>query len=286
MSWKSCLFRLSLVAFLLGALTNEVLSQNVQPIEKEKGLEPAKQPSEKQEADEDKFGQMTLDEISEYHTTDMRAYMKRYRAAPTKKEKLAVYRTIPSVTTYQARLIELINENPGSEAGLEVVEWWYSRGGRRLHADTIMRLVLKNYSELKSIEKHVPKIVWHLPEEEAEKRLKTLIDVNRFDDVKASATYRLHELMRERAKELEGEAAEAVNAEVKTLQDSLYAHYADVTDSEGTKYVDLIDAVKFLTELEIGKPVPDIVGSDIDGVEFKLSQYAGKVRVISFWGHW
>ena len=38
--------------------------------------------------------------------------------------------------------------------------------------------------------------------------------------------------------------------------------------------------------LAIGKVAPDIVGEDIDGKKFKLSDYRGKVVVLDFWGHW
>ncbi len=36
----------------------------------------------------------------------------------------------------------------------------------------------------------------------------------------------------------------------------------------------------------VGKPAPDIVGKDLDGVEFKLSDYRGKVVMLDFWGDW
>ncbi len=38
--------------------------------------------------------------------------------------------------------------------------------------------------------------------------------------------------------------------------------------------------------LEEGNLAPDIVGEDIDGVKFKLSDYRGKVVLLDFWGHW
>jgi hypothetical protein len=41
-----------------------------------------------------------------------------------------------------------------------------------------------------------------------------------------------------------------------------------------------------LRHLAIGKVAPDIEGTDIDGVPFKLSDYRGKVVVLDFWGHW
>jgi hypothetical protein len=36
----------------------------------------------------------------------------------------------------------------------------------------------------------------------------------------------------------------------------------------------------------IGKPAPEIVGVDLDGRPMKLSDYRGKVVLLSFWGTW
>ena len=41
-----------------------------------------------------------------------------------------------------------------------------------------------------------------------------------------------------------------------------------------------------IRNLAIGKVAPEIEGEDIDGVDFKLSDYRGKVVVIDFWGDW
>jgi hypothetical protein len=37
---------------------------------------------------------------------------------------------------------------------------------------------------------------------------------------------------------------------------------------------------------EVGDLAPEIVGNDVDGSEFKLSDYRGKVVVLDFWGDW
>ena len=36
----------------------------------------------------------------------------------------------------------------------------------------------------------------------------------------------------------------------------------------------------------VGKLAPEIKGKDLDGVEFKLSDYRGKVVMLDFWGDW
>ena len=41
-----------------------------------------------------------------------------------------------------------------------------------------------------------------------------------------------------------------------------------------------------LQNLSVGKTAPDLVGNDMDGMEFRLSDYRGKVVMLDFWGHW
>lgn len=55
----------------------------------------------------------------------------------------------------------------------------------------------------------------------------------------------------------------------------------------GTELADRIAAPTFEKErLQIGMEVPDIVGEDVDGVPFKLSDYRGKVVLLDYWGFW
>jgi len=45
-------------------------------------------------------------------------------------------------------------------------------------------------------------------------------------------------------------------------------------------------AIYEIQNLTVGKTTPEIGGEDIDGKPMKLSDYKGKVVVLSFWGHW
>ena len=73
---------------------------------------------------------------------------------------------------------------------------------------------------------------------------------------------------------------------MQVLRDSVFDQYADISDVNGSMLVDRLTAVEFADKLEIGKPIPEIVGTDLAGVDFKLSDYDGKVRLLTFWGHW
>ena len=43
---------------------------------------------------------------------------------------------------------------------------------------------------------------------------------------------------------------------------------------------------ELVSTLAVGKPAPDIVGKDLDGKEFRLSDYRGTVVVLAFSGEW
>ena len=39
-------------------------------------------------------------------------------------------------------------------------------------------------------------------------------------------------------------------------------------------------------QIKVGNEAPEIDGIDLDGVEFKLTDYRGKVVMLDFWGDW
>jgi hypothetical protein len=45
-------------------------------------------------------------------------------------------------------------------------------------------------------------------------------------------------------------------------------------------------SLKALTAIKVGKEAPEITAQDLDGKEFKLSDYRGKVVLLDFWGNW
>jgi hypothetical protein len=60
----------------------------------------------------------------------------------------------------------------------------------------------------------------------------------------------------------------------------------DGKDRLGDKAASELVRIKNLPNLKIGKKAPDIVGEDVDGKKFSLSDYRGKVVLLDFWGNW
>ena len=76
------------------------------------------------------------------------------------------------------------------------------------------------------------------------------------------------------------EAAARVIAEMQRLDESCGS-----IKNLGLKWRDMIaESVEQMKV--IGVPAADVAGRDLDGIEFSLSDYRGKVVLLDFWGYW
>ena len=147
------------------------------------------------------------------------------------------------------------------------------------------------------------------PNADHEATLRRLMTDSPHDSVKAAATMAMSDMLttleqldglegarRERIVEMIGEefaakwTPEAIEKESDLVLDSLVKNYKDVPikgSRNGETYGTRIESMIFAKEkLQVGCVAEDIVGEDLDGEEFKLSDYRGKVVVIDFWGDW
>jgi thiol-disulfide isomerase/thioredoxin len=76
-------------------------------------------------------------------------------------------------------------------------------------------------------------------------------------------------------------------AEAEEVHRQLVARYGDDLSPGGRKFGEIGRGVLYeLRNLRVGKVAPDIVGDDLDGKRFKLSDSRGKVTLLVFWGSW
>ena len=62
---------------------------------------------------------------------------------------------------------------------------------------------------------------------------------------------------------------------------------AQTLPGDKTTYADWVATTVYaLQNLKVGGLAPEITAADLDGVEFKLSEYRGKVVLLDFWGYW
>ena len=70
------------------------------------------------------------------------------------------------------------------------------------------------------------------------------------------------------------------------VEETLAAYIATHNDENDDMLVAAKNTLFAMQNLAIGKQAPEIVGEDLDGVEFKLSDYRGKIVFLNFWGDW
>jgi AhpC/TSA family len=119
--------------------------------------------------------------------------------------------------------------------------------------------------------------------DDADTRLKALLE-NSSKRVKAAANLALARSLAEKVDDLADKPSEAdkVVAEAEKHFTAAIEFYKDNADRKKEAETEL----NAMRNLRVGREAPDIKGPDLDGKEFKLSDYRGKVVLLDFWGNW
>jgi hypothetical protein len=100
------------------------------------------------------------------------------------------------------------------------------------------------------------------------------------DSVNCAAAF--CKLTRSAAGEIDAETRKRIVAGLKELQ----AKYGELVGPMGPWNATLEREIRDLELFHIGAVAPEISGKDLDDVDFKLSDYRGKVVLLDFWGFW
>jgi hypothetical protein len=161
--------------------------------------------------------------------------------------------------------------------------------------DNMVQLVVQQHSANPKMGQLCFDLQYRTTEEWAEKLLKEAAAKHPDKAVRGQAIYSLGAYHRNRAqpwgeKISEDEQIKRFDEAAKCFTD-VTRNYATVTTPDGKaklgdKAASELIRIKNLPNLKVGKTAPEIVGEDIDGKMFKLSDYRGKVVLLDFWGHW
>jgi hypothetical protein len=112
---------------------------------------------------------------------------------------------------------------------------------------------------------------------DSERLLRVLYTTGKRDEVRGVACLVLAQVLR-------GSPDEKRRPESEKLLEEAAGKYAEVkTAFDGTVGRKAKSELFDLRYLSVGKPAPEIKGTDQDGKPFKLSDYKGKVVLLDFW---
>ncbi len=119
--------------------------------------------------------------------------------------------------------------------------------------------------------------------------LRTVIETNKHKDCQALATYSLGLLFKRNAKEAQRDDRNSHILAAEKHFNIVSEKYADVNQGEeslGKMAASQLLGLKMMDQLQVGKPVPEMSGEDLNGKALKLSNFRGKVTILTFWATW
>lgn len=177
-----------------------------------------------------------------------------------------------------SELLKLVKDVPQSDVALEVYTWILrnARGGSSF-AEVADRMV-EHHADSDQIVLLLPMLRPGVPQHD--RWLEQLLEKTTNKQVKGNILFNT-------ATQLAAyNNADAEKRAVEIFKD-IEQNYATSVDARQRPLGPLATEQLFILQnLSIGKVAPDIEGTDLDGVAFKLSDYRGKVVVLDFWGDW
>ena len=245
-----------------------------------------------------------------------RAFDDKYSAAKTDEEREKLFQSdYPSAEAYAKRFSALATELRGDAVALDAWTWVIQHVQSREVLDPCFAALAADHVASPKLSEVVQAVNPYSPTLGAEEFLRTVVAKSTHWDVKGHATFKLAKVIeglagaaetyaakesgdaetrdgfvafygKETLEELAARDPEEMRKEAEDLFEDVLENFKAVKSMQGSLGSQAEAELFELRNLAIGRVAPDIVGQDVDGVAFKLSDYRGKVVVLDFWGFW
>jgi thiol-disulfide isomerase/thioredoxin len=231
------------------------------------------------------------------------AYYKAFDAhkesdAEDRREELwQAYRKINDANV--PKVFKLVREAPTSASAFEMLEWIVTNG--RIHVRSLWPYGLQAVELLREHHAANPKIGlvcaavgrnWDWSHKPTLDLLRLVMEKNPDRTARGLAAFALARLTKQQAS-AESAGNKTAFGEAEQLLETVIQKYGDCVDprtsGDGKPRLLGKEAERELFELRhlsIGRVAPELEGEDLDGQKIKLSDYRGKVLVLSFWATW
>lgn len=215
------------------------------------------------------------------------AFMERYNAASEEDKPGMVPDYYKIGDSFTDRFLALAAEYPGTSEGRQALEFVLTQSTQSEARDKAMTAFLEHHGDDTEALTGLARTM--LRASGATSAVRQLMAHAGLDaDGKAIATYALAMQLKHDAEEAESDKARAkASAECIALLEACKA-FDEVEMYPGYKTIAVAASGELyeMQHLQIGMVAPDIEGEDLDGIDFKLSDYRGKVVMLDFWGDW
>ncbi len=211
---------------------------------------------------------------------------------------------------YAKRFLQLAEKHPRDPVAVKALIWVLKKRRTRPEAGRALELLTRDHVQGKAVASACPQVE-RTPSRAAEALLRAVLEKNPHKTTRAQACLHLAGLLKQQADVIEelkrkpelaprvlsyygkdyGKYLASLDAKkIAKQREKVYERmrdsFADVRARDSTMGELAAEELFKIRHLSIGRTAPDIEGEDIFGRKFRLSEYRGKVVVLSFWGHW
>lgn len=236
-------------------------------------------------------------------------YSAAFKAARTKDEEEEAYRTLsPNRDFFTKRYVQIAEQFPNSNAAESALAWLAVKGASKASADAVDKLFRRH-----SVGPEMAKVAVAIRHDEdnpkTEQRLLDLITRSPHEQVRGAARYGLANVYKEiltnqkRLSDVKFRETFQANyskatieywktvavedSEVENLLNFALQDFREDNSDFGQKIANRCRSMLFeRNHLQPGQQAPETVGTDLTGKPMRLSDFRGKVVLLSFWGDW
>jgi len=183
---------------------------------------------------------------------------------------------------YAAKFYKLAEDNPKDPAAPDALAWVLTNGNGSPLMGKAAGVLVENHPDYAALDRIVAGL-GRTGDAAAADALKQIVGKTAKPNQKAAATLALAQSLAKQTDTL-GVTAEA--DKVAAEAEKYFAQAKELNKDNAGAVKDIDREVKILKHLRVGKEAPEIKAEDLDGKEFKLSDYRGKVVLLDFWGDW
>jgi peroxiredoxin len=187
--------------------------------------------------------------------------------------------TEPPAPPNLAGLLALLENNPASPEALEAAAWILLNTPDGPEVEKAGDVILKEHTRDTNLV-HLCQELERVRHRCSKPLLEAILNDNSSADVRGTACFTLATLLKDEAKYGQNKKA---TAEAEKRFERVITEFGQVTQWEWKLEELAKPELSELRRLTIGKPAPEIEGEDLDGQRMKLSDYRGKVVVLTFW---
>lgn len=228
-------------------------------------------------------------------------------AAATNDEKQKVFDANNPEPWYTSELLALAKKYPKTDASFEASMQIVINRTDAKEFPAAMDFVLDNHGERVQWQKICESYLEEIPSMQLENWMRKMIKNANSETVKAQTTHILYEyfdqfptfastiaynkaledrLPADQVQYIYNRKPE-VRKDLLKMMIEIRDNMGDVKSRNGRPFSEIVTGPIFeLENLNVGQVAPDIVGKDFDDIEFKLSDYRGKIVMLDFWGQW